>query len=91
MEQDKYPHWKDALADSSLIVNLRCAVVIGALFIGAAMRVEKVGATTTAQSMGSFIESVLNSSKVNHAVETIITIAVYVVVIGLSIGLAYSI
>lgn len=72
MDQDKYPHWKDALADSSLIVNLLCSVkyllwhsiylvltVIGALFIGAAMLVEKVGA--------------------------------YVVVIGFSIGLAYTV
>lgn len=104
MEQDKYPHWKDALADSSLIVNLRCAVkyllwhsiylvltVIGALFIGAAMLVEKVGATKTAQSTGSFIESILTSSKLKRAVETIITIAAYVVVIGFSIGLAYTV
>ena len=103
MDQDKYPHWKDALADSSLIVNLRCAVkyllwhsiylvltVIGALFIGAAMLVEKVGATKTAQSMGPFIESIMTSSKLKSAVELIITVAAYVVVIGFSIGVAHA-
>lgn len=104
MEKDKYPHWRDALSDSSLLVNLRCAVkyvlwhsiylvlaLIGAILVGASSILGKLGASKTARKVGSVIGAIITSSKLKRVIELCINALLVVSGIVMLFGGAYAI